>query len=57
MKTGYLVWVNDEQFWHADLKAAQRRANRAERSGHDTLIVAFEVHPYIVDTQQRRKAA
>jgi len=47
-KLGYLVWVNDTQFWHASLGAAQKRSRHAEGRGKDTLIIGFEIIPYVV---------
>jgi len=47
-KQGYLVWVNDSQFWHTTLAAAQKRSRLAEGRGKDTLIVGFEMCPYVV---------
>jgi len=53
-KQGYLVWVNDSQFWHATLAAAQKRSRLAEGKGKDTLIVGFEVYPYLVRSPAKR---
>ena len=47
-KQSYLVWVNDDQFWHSTLAAAQKRSRLAEGRGKDTLIIGFEVRPYVV---------
>ena len=36
--TGYLAWINDEQYWHRTLRAAQARVVFAQESGKDTLV-------------------
>ena len=56
-KTDYLVWVNDNQFWYCRLEDAQKRARQAQTHGKDTLVVAFEVRPYIVDLKLPQKVA
>jgi hypothetical protein len=56
-KTGFLVWINDEQFWHTTLSSAQKRADRAARGGDDTLIVGFEIRPYIINPKSVSRAA
>ncbi len=48
-KTGYLVWVNDDQFWHPTLGSAQKRSRRAKMTGNDTLIVGFQIQPFLVE--------
>jgi hypothetical protein len=48
-KTGYLVWVNDDQFWHATLGSAQKRSRLAKTRGNDTLIVGFQIQPFLVE--------
>ncbi|HEY3197375.1 MAG TPA: hypothetical protein VGJ57_05140 [Nitrospirales bacterium] len=55
-KQGYLVWVNDNQFWHSSLAAAQKRSRLAEGRGKDTLIVGFELCPYVVRGSAKRAA-
>jgi hypothetical protein len=35
---GYIVWVNDEHYWHPTLESAQRRLNSARLHGKDTFI-------------------
>lgn len=35
---GYLVWVNDDQYWHRTLRGAQARAMLGQRGGNDTLV-------------------
>ena len=37
-RTGYLVWVNDEQYWHRTRRGAQARAKLGQRGGNDTLV-------------------
>ena len=44
-KTGYLVWVNDDQFWHSTLGSAQKRSRLAKLRGNDSLIVGFQSNP------------
>jgi hypothetical protein len=56
-KTGYLVWVNDDQFWHSTLEAARKQSKRAEIRGNDTIIVAFEIRPYLVSGKNSVRAA
>jgi hypothetical protein len=34
--TGYLAWVNDQQYWHREFRAAQARVVLARFSGKDT---------------------
>lgn len=36
--TGYVVWVNDEVYWHRSFRAAQARVVLAQFSGKDTLL-------------------
>jgi hypothetical protein len=36
--TGYLAWINDDQYWHRDFRAAQARVVLAQFSGKDTLL-------------------
>jgi hypothetical protein len=36
--TGYLVWVNDEQYWHRTVREAQARAMLVQRGGKDTFV-------------------
>jgi hypothetical protein len=55
-KTGYLVWVNDDQFWYSTLEAARKQSKRAEIRGNDTLIVAFEIRRYLVRGNGSRAA-
>jgi hypothetical protein len=37
-RTGYIVWVNDRQYWHRSLATAQQRADDARRSRKDVVI-------------------
>lgn len=39
--TGYVVWVNDEVYWHRRFRAAQARVVLAQFSGKDTLLRAL----------------
>jgi hypothetical protein len=55
-KQGYLVWVNDNQFWHSSLAAARKRSRLAEGRGKDTLIIGFELCPYVVGGSAKRAA-
>jgi hypothetical protein len=48
-KPGYLVWINDDQFWHTTLLAAQKRTRVARTHGKDTVIVGFCIQPYLVE--------
>lgn len=36
--TGYLAWINDEQYWHREFRAAQARVVLAQFSGKDTVL-------------------
>ena len=37
-RTGYIVWVNDHQYWHRSLATAQQRADDARKSRKDVVI-------------------
>jgi hypothetical protein len=37
-RTGYIVWVNDRQYWHRSLATAQQRADDARKSRKDVVI-------------------
>jgi len=37
-RTGYIVWVNDRQYWHRSLATAQQRADDARKCRKDVLI-------------------
>jgi hypothetical protein len=37
-RSGYIVWVNDRQYWHRSLATAQQRADDARKSRKDVLI-------------------
>jgi hypothetical protein len=41
--TGYLAWINDEQYWHREFRAAQARVVLAQFSGKDTLLRSLTV--------------
>ena len=56
-KTGYLVWVNDDQFWHSALGPAQKRSRLAKKKGNDTLIVGFQIQPFLVEKGKTRSAS
>ena len=56
-KTGYLVWVNDDQFWHSTLGSAQKRSRLAKMRGNDTLIVGFQVQPFLVGRAMTSRAS
>ncbi len=36
--TGYLVWINDEQYWHRTMRNAHARVRLGQRSGQDVVI-------------------
>ena len=36
--TGYVVWVNDNRFWHRTLKRATTRAAADGRVGRDAFV-------------------
>jgi hypothetical protein len=55
-KTGYLVWVNDDQFWHSTLGSAQKRSRLAQMRGSDTLIVGFQIQPFLAEQGIARRA-
>ena len=60
MKTsGYVVWVNDQSFWHRTQEGAQKRVFHAELRGHDVFIHALNEgpdHPRPVKPKGRRAA-
>jgi hypothetical protein len=36
--TGYLVWINDQQYWHRTMQGAHARVRLAQLSGKDAFI-------------------
>ena len=36
--TGYLAWINDDQYWHRTFRTAQARVVLAQLSGKDTVL-------------------
>jgi hypothetical protein len=56
-KTGYLVWVNDDQFWHSTLGSAQKRSRLAKMRGNDSLIVGFQIQPFLVEKGTAKRAS
>ncbi len=36
--TGYLAWINDEQYWHREFQAAKARVVLAQFRGKDTVL-------------------
>jgi hypothetical protein len=37
-RSGYLTWINDEQYWHREFRTAQARVVLAQFSGKDTIL-------------------
>lgn len=41
--TGYLVWINDEQYWHRTMQRAHARVRLGQRSGQDVVIRSLKL--------------
>jgi hypothetical protein len=37
-RKGYLVWINDDQYWHRTMRGAQARVRLGQLSGKDAFI-------------------
>ena len=36
--TGYVVWIDDEQYWHLTMEGAKARVRAGQLSGKDTFM-------------------
>ena len=45
--TGYLTWIDDDQYWHRKYGAAQARVVLAQFSGKDTLLRSLTVPSWV----------
>lgn len=41
--TGYLVWINDDQYWHRTMRRAHARVRLGKLSGKDTVIRSLKL--------------
>ena len=55
-RTGYIVWVNDRQYWHRSLATAQQRADDARKSRKDVVIGNLTARHIIYPLQGGRPA-
>jgi hypothetical protein len=55
-RSGYIVWVNDRQYWHRSLATAQQRADDARKSRKDVVIGNLTARHIIYPLQSGRTA-